>query len=116
MSKQQTSNGWATSYYDLPEGATTLQDLIEDRDMNYAVGNIFKAAFRLGRKRGTDELYDLNKIKWFVEREIARVKGLPPKDEDDWRKGTIWQRDKSEVDEYLDSLIEEENAQKAKML
>ena len=49
-----------------------LQDLIEHRSMNFAVGNIFKACYRLGTKN--DNMYDLNKIKWFVEREIARVK------------------------------------------
>ncbi|MGA0397425.1 MAG: hypothetical protein ACO3O3_09700 [Ilumatobacteraceae bacterium] len=67
------SDGWSTSYYELPEGASELQDLIEHRGMNFSVGNIFKACYRLGRKDGATTLYDLNKIKWYAEREIARL-------------------------------------------
>ena len=67
------SDGWSTSYYELPPGAAELQDLIEYRDMSFAIGNIFKAAYRLGRKDGASALYDLNKIRWYAEREIARL-------------------------------------------
>ncbi len=67
------SDGWSTSYYELPRGASELQDLIEYRQMNFSVGNIFKAAYRLGRKDGATTLYDLNKIKWYVNREIIRI-------------------------------------------
>ena len=67
------SDGWSTSYYELPRGASELQDLIEQRQMNFSVGNIFKAAYRLGRKDGATTLYDLNKIRWYAEREIARL-------------------------------------------
>lgn len=67
------SDGWSTSYYELPEGASELQDLIEHRGMNFSVGNIFKACYRLGRKDGATTLYDLNKIRWYAEREIARL-------------------------------------------
>ena len=69
----QEQTGWSTSYYEIPEGAAELGDLIEHKGMNFNVGNIFKAAYRLGDKSGTTELYDLNKIKWFVQREIDRV-------------------------------------------
>ena len=67
------SDGWSTSYYELPGGASELQDLIEYRQMNFSVGNIFKAAYRLGRKDGATTLYDQNKIRWYAEREIARL-------------------------------------------
>jgi len=60
--------GSTPSQYGIPEGATDLQDLIEHRNMNFSVANIFKACYRLGHKN--DRLYDLNKIKWFVERLI----------------------------------------------
>ena len=63
-----TSDGGATSYYDFPDGASTLNDLIEDRDMSFARGNIFKAVFRLGEKQGVDATYDLNKIIYFANR------------------------------------------------
>lgn len=68
-----TSTGWSTSYYDIPQDAKQIQDLIELRGMNFARGNIFKAAYRLGAKEGVNEVYDLNKIIWFAEREKARI-------------------------------------------
>jgi len=67
-------DGWSSDYYKLPENPKELQDLIEYRNMNFAIGNVFKACWRLGEKPGVDELYDLNKMRWFVEREIERVK------------------------------------------
>jgi len=38
--------------------------------MSFAVGNIFKAAYRMGQK---GEVYDLNKIIWFAKRELRRI-------------------------------------------
>lgn len=66
-------NGGSTRYYELPPGAGELQDLIEHKEMNFAVGNIFKAAYRLGEKDGADAAYDLRKIMWFAARELARL-------------------------------------------
>lgn len=69
----RTAPGWSSDYYELPEGAKELQDLIEHRNMNFAIGNIFKAAYRLGNKPGTARAYDLNKIIWYAQRELARL-------------------------------------------
>lgn len=66
------STGGSTSYYELPQVAKELQDLIEHKKMNYAVANMFKACYRLGQKEGNDDMYDLKKIQWFVNREIDR--------------------------------------------
>ena len=74
MKKKTKSNGWSTNYYELPKGAKELQDLIEHKEMNFSVGNIFKACYRLGEKEGTDALYDLNKVIWYAQREIKRLK------------------------------------------
>lgn len=68
------NNGWATDYYVLPKGASELGDLIEYKAMNFNVGNIFKAAYRLGEKDGTTPEYDLNKIIYFAQRELNRRK------------------------------------------
>lgn len=62
------SDGGSTNYYAVPPGATDLADLIEHKDMSFALGNIFKACYRLGEKEGTDLIYDLNKIIYFAER------------------------------------------------
>jgi hypothetical protein len=62
------SDGGSTSYYQLPEGATELNDLIEHKRMSFALGNIFKAVYRYGEKDAASKLYDLNKIIYFAER------------------------------------------------
>ncbi|WP_457660104.1 hypothetical protein [Sinorhizobium medicae] len=36
--------------------------LIEHKRMEFGVGNIFKACYRLGEKDGTSKHFDLNKI------------------------------------------------------
>lgn len=68
------SSGGSNDYYKLPDGATELGDLIEAKNMNFNVGNIFKAAYRLGAKPGVGEMYDLEKIVWFATREINRIR------------------------------------------
>ncbi|MBV2143098.1 hypothetical protein KUG47_06265 [Falsochrobactrum sp. TDYN1] len=62
------SDGGSTSYYELPEGATELNDLIEHKGMSFALGNIFKACYRFGEKDAASRMYDLNKIIYFAER------------------------------------------------
>lgn len=73
-----TSDGGSTEYYDIPEGATTLNDIIEANHMSFARGNIFKAIYRLDKKQGVDVEYDLNKIIYFAGRmrEMHR-RGIP---------------------------------------
>lgn len=65
--KSKPSNGGSTEYYKLPEYATELRHLISHKSMSKSRGDIFKACYRLGEKEGTDILYDLNKMKFFVE-------------------------------------------------
>jgi len=62
------SDGGATDYYQLPAGAKELNDLIEFKGMSFALGNIFKAAYRFGEKDGASRIYDLNKIIFFANR------------------------------------------------
>jgi hypothetical protein len=66
------NDGGSASYYELPEGATELQDLIEGKNMNYAVGNMFKAVYRLGADHHSNKARDLRKIIWFAERELTK--------------------------------------------
>lgn len=63
------------SQYALPENAKELQDLIEFRKMNFALGNIFKACYRLGHCSHSDRVRDLHKIIWFAERELKKEGG-----------------------------------------
>lgn len=61
------SDGLSTSYYTLPAHAKELRHLISHKGMSKSRGDIFKACYRLGEKAGTDVMYDLNKMKFFIE-------------------------------------------------
>lgn len=61
------SDGLSTSYYTLPAHATELRHLISSKGMSKSRGDIFKACYRLGEKANTDVMYDLNKMKFFIE-------------------------------------------------
>ena len=61
------SEGNSTAYYNLPSHATELRHLISYKGMSKSRGDIFKACYRLGEKDGVDPLYDLNKMKFFID-------------------------------------------------
>lgn len=67
--------GGSTSYYDLPPNPTTLQDLIEYRNMNGSIKDIFKACYRLGQKDGMTDIDDVTKMAYYSLRELGRLKG-----------------------------------------
>ena len=68
--------GGSSEYYELPADAEEMQDLIEHKNMNFAMGNVFKACYRYGEKDGTTMEYDLYKIIWYANRELRRVEKL----------------------------------------
>lgn len=65
--KKIASDGKSSDYYFFPEHANELRHLISFKDMSFARGNLFKACYRLGEKEGVDIMYDLNKMKFFIE-------------------------------------------------
>ena len=69
------NNGGSTDYFKLASSWKGCQDIIEARDLNYAQGNILKAAFciNIGRHKGTTYERELNKIIWFATRELNRI-------------------------------------------
>ena len=69
------SDGSTASYYELPDGAAELQDLISHKNMNSQIGEIFRAAYRYGESSHSDELRDAKKIKFYVDAEIKRLGG-----------------------------------------
>lgn len=71
------SDGSTASYYELPLGATELQDLISHRNMNAQIGEIFRACYRYGKASHSDRLRDARKMKFYAEAEIARLMNLP---------------------------------------
>ncbi len=72
----KTSDGGSSPYYAILPDEKDAQDIIERKGMNFARGNVFKAAWRMGEKDVASELYDWRKIKWFAEREIARLEAV----------------------------------------
>jgi len=70
---KHTSDGSTASYYELPEGATELQDLISYRDMNGQMAEIFRACYRYGIASHSPKLRDAKKIKFYIEAEIERL-------------------------------------------
>lgn len=71
--KKEKSDGSTANYYQLPEGATQLQDLISFKDMNAQIGEIFRAAYRYGQVEHSARLRDAKKIKFYIEAEIERL-------------------------------------------
>lgn len=70
------SDGSTASYYELPAGATELQDLISHRDMNAQMGEIFRAVYRYGQCPHSPKLRDAKKIRFYIEAEIDRLEKL----------------------------------------
>lgn len=73
---ESNNKGGSTDYYVLPPGCIDLQDLIEYRCMNFARANMFKALYRLGECSHSDAERDLNKVIWFANRELNRLRGI----------------------------------------
>jgi len=67
------SDGSTAAYYELPEGANELQDLISHRDMNAQIGEIFRSCYRYGIASHSDKLRDAKKIKFYIDAEIKRL-------------------------------------------
>lgn len=70
------NNGGSTDYYRIDKSWTMAQDVIESREMNFSQGNIFKAAFtfNVGRHDASSYERELNKIVYFANRELERIK------------------------------------------
>ena len=71
----QVSDGSTASYYELPDGAAELQDLISYKNMNAQIGEIFRACYRMGEASHSDELRDAKKIRFYIDAEIKRLGG-----------------------------------------
>jgi len=72
----QMSDGSTASYYELPDNANELQDLISHKNMNAQIGEIFRACYRYGEVAHSAMLRDAKKIKFYAEAEIKRLEKL----------------------------------------
>ena len=73
---KERSNGSTAGYYQLPAGATQLQDLISHRNMNAQIGEIFRACYRYGLVEHSDVLRDARKILFYAKSEVDRLEKL----------------------------------------
>ena len=60
------------SYY--TDGKIEVISFIEDKCLNFHRGNAVKYIARAGKKDPEKEVEDLEKAKWYLEREIERLK------------------------------------------
>jgi len=72
----ETSDGSKAGYYDLPEGAKQLGDLIAYRNLNHADGEMFCAIYRKGRASHSDALRDARKVLYYAQSEVRRLEAL----------------------------------------
>ena len=70
------SDGSTASYYELPEGAVELQDLISYKNMNAQIGELFRSCYRFGQASHSDKLRDAKKIKFYILAEIKRLEAM----------------------------------------
>lgn len=75
MTKEQ-SDGSTAGYYELPEGATELQELISAKNMNAQIGEIFRACYRYGQVAHSPEIRDIKKILFYAKAELERLTKL----------------------------------------
>ena len=55
------------------DGNIEVMDFIEDKQLNFARGNVIKYVSRAGKKDPNKELEDLKKAMWYLNREIERL-------------------------------------------
>ena len=77
---KEISDGLKANYYDLPQGAATLQDLIAAKNLNHANGEIFCSIYRRGAAGHTDELRDARKVLFYAQAEVQRLEKLQAKE------------------------------------
>jgi hypothetical protein len=70
------SDGSTASYYELPRGATELQDLISHRNMNAQIGEIFRACYRYGLVAHSPMKRDIKKIIFYAQAELKRLEKM----------------------------------------
>jgi hypothetical protein len=74
--RKERSDGSTASYYELPSGATELQDLISAKNMNAQIGEVFRECYRYGQASHSDEVRGIKKILFYAKAELERLQKL----------------------------------------
>ena len=61
------------AYY--TDGSIEVSDFIADKNLNFFRGNVVKYVARAGKKNAETEVEDLQKARWYIDREIERLGG-----------------------------------------
>lgn len=61
------------AYY--TDGKIEVSDFIADKNINFFRGNVVKYTCRAGKKNAETEVEDLQKARWYIDREIERLGG-----------------------------------------
>ena len=61
------------AYY--TDGKIEVSDFIADKNLNFFRGNVVKYVARAGKKNAETEVEDLQKARWYIDREIERLGG-----------------------------------------
>ena len=56
-------------------GQIEVSDFIADKNLNFFRGNVVKYVARAGKKNAETEVEDLQKARWYIDREIERLGG-----------------------------------------
>ena len=56
------------------DGKIEVIDFIEDKQLGFHLGNAVKYISRAGKKDPTKKIQDLEKARWYLDREIQRLK------------------------------------------
>lgn len=56
------------------DGKIEVIDFIEDKKLNFRTGNAVKYIARAGKKDPNKHIEDLEKAKWYLDREITKLK------------------------------------------
>lgn len=57
------------------DGKIEVIDFIEDKKLNYHLGNVIKYISRAGKKCPDKEIEDLKKARWYLDRYIEKLEG-----------------------------------------
>ena len=72
--KKETEFDLVNSPPHYTDGGVDTLKFIEAKDLNYRLGNVVKYVSRAGKKVGSDPVQDLEKARFYLEREIAARK------------------------------------------
>lgn len=56
-------------------GKIEVIDFIEDQGLGFHIGNVVKYVARAGKKEGLNEIEDLKKARWYLDRYIQKLSG-----------------------------------------